>query len=376
VIAVSLISALRLLGIFLILPVFSVYAVHYPGASAALAGVAFGAYALIQSLMQLPLGWASDRWGRRPVLLSGLAVFALGSVACALAEDIIQLIIARTIQGAGAVGSVAFAALADVTRPSVRSQAYTITGIAIGSAFMIGILAGPILAAHIGLNGLFYLLAGLALLALLIAAASFPDKRGSADNQAPMALARLLHDHGLRPIFLAAFVLSLALNLFFFTYPLSWNDLGLDKTALWKVYLIIFLPSVFLVFPYVRWAEKRGRFRAPLLLGWGSAAAGYTIYWLGAQYDFLLYLSGAAFFLGYSLYQPLLPAFLSKRVPAAGRGSASGIYTFAGFAGSSAGAMLGGALMQISPALPEFTGVVVLMLWFFLGLPAAPANQA
>jgi MFS family permease len=376
VIAVSLISALRLLGIFLILPVFSVYAVHYPGASAALAGVAFGAYALIQSLMQLPLGWASDRWGRRPVLLSGLAVFALGSVACALAEDIIQLIIARTIQGAGAVGSVAFAALADVTRPSVRSQAYTITGIAIGSAFMIGILAGPILAAHIGLNGLFYLLAGLALLALLIAAASFPDKRGSADNQAPMALARLLHDHGLRPIFLAAFVLSLALNLFFFTYPLSWNDLGLDKTALWKVYLIIFLPSVFLVFPYVRWAEKRGRFRAPLLLGWGSAAAGYTIYWLGAQHDFLLYLSGAAFFLGYSLYQPLLPAFLSKRVPAAGRGSASGIYTFAGFAGSSAGAMLGGALMQISPALPEFTGVVVLMLWFFLGLPAAPANQA
>ncbi len=186
-IAVSLISALRLLGIFLILPVFSVYAVHYPGASAALAGVAFGAYALIQSLMQLPLGWASDRWGRRPVLLSGLAVFALGSVACALAEDIIQLIIARTIQGAGAVGSVAFAALADVTRPSVRSQAYTITGIAIGSAFMIGILAGPILAAHIGLNGLFYLLAGLALLALLIAAASFPDNRGSADNQAPMA---------------------------------------------------------------------------------------------------------------------------------------------------------------------------------------------
>ena len=376
VIAVSLISALRLLGIFLILPVFSVYAVRYPGASAALAGIAFGIYALIQSLMQLALGWASDRWGRRPVLLVGLVVFALGSVACGLAETIIQLIIARIIQGAGAVGSVAFAALADVTRPSVRAQAYTITGIAIGFAFMIGILAGPLLAASIGLDGLFYLLAGLALLALLIAAAAFPGNREDEKKERPMAVGPLLRDSALRPIFLAAFVLSLVLNLFFFTYPLSWNDLGLDKGELWKVYLIIFSPSVLLVFPYVRWAEKRGRFRTPLLLGWFSAAMGYAIYWLGAQYDFLLYLSGAAFFFGYSLYQPLLPAFLSKRVSAGGRGSASGIYTFAGFAGSSVGGILGGALMQISPSLPEFFGVVFLMLWFFLGLPALPENQA
>ena len=376
VIAVSLISALRLLGIFLILPVFSVYAVRYPGASAALAGIAFGIYALVQSLMQLPLGWASDRWGRRPVLLAGLVVFALGSVACGLAENIIQLVIARIIQGAGAVGSVAFAALADVTRPSVRAQAYTITGIAIGSAFMIGIVAGPLLAARIGLDGLFYLLAGLALLALLIAAAAFPGNREDEKKERPMAIAPLLRDPALRPIFLAAFVLSLALNLFFFTYPLSWNDLGLDKSELWKVYLIIFSPSVLLVFPYVRWAEKRGRFRAPLLLGWFSAAMGYAIYWLGAQYDFLLYLSGAAFFFGYSLYQPLLPAFLSKRVSARGRGSASGIYTFAGFAGSSVGAILGGALMQISPSLPEFFGVIFMLIWFFLGLPALPDNQA
>ena len=155
VITVSLISALRLLGIFLILPIFSVYAVRYPGASMALAGVAFGIYALTQSLAQIPLGWASDRWGRKPVLLIGLALFALGSIACGLAETIFQLILARVIQGTGAVGSVAFAALADVTRPSVRTQAYTITGIAIGSAFMIGILAGPLLAARVGLDGLF-----------------------------------------------------------------------------------------------------------------------------------------------------------------------------------------------------------------------------
>ena len=375
VIAVSLISALRLLGIFLTLPVFSVYAIRYPGASATLAGIAFGIYALIQSVMQIPLGWASDRWGRRPVLIIGLMVFAAGSVACGLAESIFQLIVARALQGAGAVGSVAFAALADVTRPSVRTQAYTITGIAIGSAFMIGILGGPLLAARIGFDGLFYLLAALALLALFIAAASFPGNRPGQSKEPAVAVAALLGRGALRPIFVAAFVLSLALNLFFFTYPLSWNDLGLDKAELWKVYLVIFLPSVFLVFPYVRWVEKRGRFRAPVLLGWFTAAAGYTIYWLGAQYDFLLYLSGATFFFGYSLYQPLLPAFLTQSVPAGGRGSATGIYTFAGFAGSSVGGLLAGMLMQISPSLPEFFGSMVLILWLFFGLPAPPENH-
>jgi MFS family permease len=370
VIAVSLISALRLLGIFLMLPVFSVYALRYPGASAALAGIAFGIYALVQSLMQLPLGWASDRWGRRPVLLIGLALFAVGSIACGLAQNIFQLIVARGVQGAGAVGSVAFAALADVTRPAVRTQAYTITGIAIGAAFMIGVLAGPVLAAHIGLDGLFYLLAALAALSLMLAAGSFPAERNGAE--APLPVRPLLRDAGLRPIFLAAFVLSMALNLFFFTYPLSWNVLGIDKSELWKVYLIVFSPSVLFVFPYIRWAEKRGRFHAPVLFGWACAAVGYAVYWLGARQPLLLYLSGAAFFLGYTMYQPLLPAFLSKRVPTSGRGSASGVYTFAGFAGSSVGGILGGVLTQISPSLPALAGVIVLALWFCFGLPTPP----
>jgi MFS family permease len=371
VIAVSLISALRLLGIFLMLPVFSVYAVRYPGSSAALAGLAFGIYALTQSLAQIPLGWASDRWGRRPVLLIGLALFALGSVTCGLAGNISQLILARVIQGTGAVGSVALAALADVTRPSVRTQAYTIIGIAIGSAFMIGVLGGPLLAAHIGLDGLFYLLAALALLAMVLAAFSFPSSPRS-ETREPLAVLPMLRNDALRPIFVAAFFLSLSLNLFFFTYPLSWSEIGLDKAELWKVYLIIFSPSVLLVFPYVRRSEKSGRFRQPLMLGWLSAAAGYTVYLFGGQYDFLLYFSGAAYFFGYTLYQPLLPAFLTKRVPSAGRGSATGIYTFAGFAGSSVGGMLSGALMQISPSLPEFFGVVMLLLWFYLGLPSPP----
>jgi len=372
VIVVSLISALRLLGIFLMLPIFSAYAVRYPGASAPLAGLAFGIYALIQCIFQIPLGWASDRWGRKPVLIFGLVLFCLGSVACALAESIGGLILARALQGTGAVGSVAYAALADLTRPSVRTQAYTITGIAIGASFMIGLLAGPFLAAHIGLSGIFYVLAGLAFLSMTLAAVSFPKQRPGAQTETPMALRPILTDKRLRSIFIAAFVLSFALNLFFFTYPLSWTDMGLEKAQLWKVYLIIFMPSVLFVFPYMRRAEKQGRFRRPIMLGWLSATVGYSIYLFGAQYEILLCVSGAAFFLGYSIYQPILPAFLTQQVPSAGRGTASGVYNSFGFIGSSLGGILGGALIHISPSLPELAGVAMLIAWYFLGLPVAP----
>ena len=376
VITVSLISALRLLGIFLMLPIFSAYAVRYPGASTALAGVAFGIYALVQCIFQIPLGWASDRWGRKPVLLAGLLLFTLGSIGCAWAHDIYGLILARALQGTGAVGAVAFAVLADLTRPSVRAQAYTITGIAIGASFMIGLLAGPFLAAHIGLNGLFYLLAGLGFLSMVLTATSFPPEQPRAGVESPMRFKTILAETRLRPIFIATFVLSFALNLFFFTYPLSWTEIGFDKAQLWKVYLIIFLPSVLLVFPYMRRAEKAGRFRRPIMIGWLSTTVGYAIYLFGAQYDLLLYVSGAAFFLGYSIYQPMLPTFLTQQVPAAGRGTASGVYNSFGFIGSSLGGMLGGALIHISPSLPELIGVGVLICWFFLGLPVPPKSDS
>jgi MFS family permease len=375
VITVSLISALRLLGIFLMLPIFSVYAVRYPGASAALAGIAFGVYALVQSFLQIPLGWASDRWGRKPVLVAGLALFVAGSIACALATDIYGLILARALQGTGAVGSVAFAALADLTRPSVRAQAYTITGIAIGASFMIGLLGGPFLAAQIGLDGLFYLLAGLGVLSMLLAVLWFPSVSGAPAEAPPALKPILLHDH-LRPIFVATFVLSFALNLFFFTYPLSWSSIGLAKDELWKVYSIIFLPSVLFVYPYIRHTERAGQFRSPILFGWLIATVGYGIYLFGAQYDVLLCVSGAAFLFGYTLYQPILPAFLTRQVPQNARGMASGVFNSCGFIGSSLGGMLGGALIHISPSLPEFIGVILLILWFWLGLPVPPDSNS
>jgi MFS transporter len=171
-------------------------------------------------------------------------------------------------------------------------------------------------------------------------------------------------------------MLSFALNLFFFTYPLSWTAIGLEKAQLWKVYLIIFLPSVLFVFPYMRRAEKEGRFHRPIMIGWLTSTIGYAVYLFGAQVDLLLYISGALFFFGYSVFQPILPAFLTQQVPSAGRGTASGVYNSFGFIGSSLGGMLGGALIHISPALPELVGVVLLIAWYFFGLPIPPESKS
>ena len=122
---------------------------------------------------------------------------------------------------------------------------------------------------------------------------------------------------------------------------------------------------MFFVFPYMRRAEKAERFRGPIMLGWLTATVGYAAYLFGAQYDLFLYISGAAFFFGYSIYQPILPAFLTQLVPSRGRGTASGVYNFFGFIGSSLGGMLGGALIHFSPSLPEFVGVALLVVWYF-----------
>ena len=372
VLMVSLIISLRLLGIFLMLPVFSVFAVRYPGATLPLAGIAFGVYPLTQSFLQIPLGWASDRWGRKPLILFGLLLFTVGSLICGFARDIVELIVARAIQGSGAIASVALAALADLTRPSVRAQAFTVTGIVIGATFMLGLLSGPVLAVRIGFNEMFYLLAFMGVIAMLITGLFFPGMTPPKQESLGSGLRAVLQNRELRLIYLASFVLSFTLNMFFFVYPLSWTELGLQKSELWKVYLIIFFPSVLLGFPSVRYAEKRGRLWLLSRISWLLIAVGYLAYLVGATQEWLLYISGGTFFIGYTLFQPLLPSFLTQRVALQGRGAATGCYNFSGFMGAALGGMLGGILSHIAYSLPQTVGLVLLVAWWLRGLPNPP----
>lgn len=376
VIIVSLIVALRLLGIFLLLPIFSTYAIKYPNATLPLVGIAFGIYALVQGLLQIPFGWASDRFGRRPILFIGLLLFSLGSLICGMAENITQLILARVFQGSGAVSAVAMAALGDLTRPQVRAQAFTITGITIGAAFMVGILGGPFLAAHFGFHYLFYLLAALSFFSMLVTGLFFPEIKIEAPKQrGPVVFHGFMSHIEIRRIYMAAFVLSFVLSLFFFIYPLSWTSLGLNRDQLWRVYLVVSLPSILFVFPYIRHAEKKGKLRLPAVGGWIIIVLGFLVYVANGIQTWGLYMTGGAFFLGYTLFQSLLPAFLTQRVPSEGRGAATGFYNLAGFFGASLGGILAGLLYHLNQRYPLFLGLLLLMIWVLMGLPKPPDSD-
>jgi MFS family permease len=366
--------ATRLLGIFLILPVFSVYAERYPGSDIAMAGVAFGIYALAQSVLQLPFGWVSDRLGRKPVLVVGILLFTVGSVWCGLAETINQLIIARIVQGSGAVSSVAIASLGDITRPGVRAQSFTIVGVSIGVAFLMAIVIGPYLAAKIGFSSLFYILAALGALSLLITLFSFPAIEKAEPIAVKTGLLRIALMPEMRSLFIASLVVSLLVNLFVFVFPLSWQTLGVSDSGLWRVYLITLIPSAIFVFPYIRWAEKRGGLSIASKAGWACIALAFMVYPAGAGYSLILYAAGMAYFAGHTIMQSLLPAFLTQMVGQEKRGSATGIYNLLSFFGSSIGGMMSGYLYQINPALPLIAGFILIIAWGLTGLPEPPAD--
>ncbi len=373
---VGLIMAIRMLGIFLILPVFSVYAEKYPGADIALAGVAFGIYALVQSVLQIPFGWLSDRIGRKPVLIIGLLLFAIGSVICGMAENIDQLIIARIIQGAGAVSSVAIASLGDVTRTGVRAQSFTIVGITIGASFLLAIIIGPLLAAKIGFSSLFYILAALGVLSILVTIIFFPkiEKKEFLKEEATI-LTYLKHPE-IRKLFLSAAIISLTVNMFVFIYPLSWKSLGVNEADLWQVYLIALIPTALFAYPYVRYSEKRGKLKIATLTAWAFIAASFLIYPASSLMSWVLYFAGMAYFMGHTVLQSVFPAYLTQRVGQEKRGITTGVYNLSSFFGAAIGGMSAGYLYQLNPHIPLIAALFLVIAWALIGLPSPPEKTS
>ena len=279
VLVIGTVISLRLLGIFLIVPVFSIYAVNYEGATLSSAGVAFGIYALTQSLLQIPFGMASDRFGRKPVVVSGLLIFCLGSVLCGFADNIWELIITRALQGSGAIGAVAIASLGDSTRSEVRAQSFMLTGIIIGTAFITSLIVGPVLAAKFGFESIFFILAALGLIATLVTLLMFPElpKRKTGTRR---GILLKLKEPEVRKILSSAFITSLALNLILFIYPLDWRNRGTEPEDLWFVYLVILAPSALLANAYIRISERRKTLGKTTRFGLFFLVASFLIYLL------------------------------------------------------------------------------------------------
>ncbi|MCY3625390.1 MAG: MFS transporter [Candidatus Dadabacteria bacterium] len=375
VLVIGTIIALRLLGIFLIIPVFSIYAVNYEGATLSSAGVAFGIYALTQSLLQIPFGMASDRFGRKPVIVVGLLIFCVGSVLCAFADTIWELIITRAIQGSGAIGAVAIAILGDCTRNEVRAQSFMLTGIIIGTAFITSLIVGPVLAGKFGFESLFFILAALGLVAVLVTLFMFPElpKKKTRDRK---EILLKLREPEVRRILSSTFITSICLNLILFIYPLDWKNIGTGPQDLWFVYLVILAPSALLANAYIRISETRKKLKQATRFGLFFLVAAFLIYLLRASDSITLYLAGAVFFLGYSIFQSILPAFVTQRVSSENRGVLSGFFNLANFMGACVGGMSAGILYETHQSLPLIFGLLFLILWSFVGLPGPPLEQA
>ena len=371
----------RMLGLFMVLPLLSLYAGDLTGSTAFLIGLALGAYGLAQGVLQIPLGLLSDRIGRIPVIIFGLLVFAAGSLYAAQAESIEGVILGRFLQGAGAIASTVMALVADLTSDQQRTKAMALIGMSIGLSFALALVIGPLLASWGGLSLVFNATAGLALVGILIVLFAVPRARSlrpthGETGTVPRLLLRSLLEPGLVRLNIGVFTLHFVLMASFVALPLLLEQgMGVHRDHHWQVYLPVLVLSIAGMVPLMILAERKGRLRLafsfaillvlvaqwPMSGGWGDMGF-YPGLWL--------------FFVGFNYLEATLPSLVSKTVYAGGKGTALGVYSTFQFLGAFAGGAGGGwALQQFG--MPGLFGVsaVLLLIWWLVALSMRPPRD-
>ena len=375
------IFGLRMLGMFLILPVFAIYAEHLPGGdNHTLVGLALGIYGLTQAVLMIPFVMASDRIGRKKVIIFGLVIFAAGSLMAALATDIYWTIAGRALQGAGAISAAVTALLADLTREEHRTKAMAAVGSTIGIAFAVSLVAGPALNRIIGVPGLFALTGILALAAIWVVLKWVPEPGVShfhADAQAsPAKLIDVLQNGQLARLDFGIFALHAAQMAMFVVVPVALLNSGLEADDHWAVYLPVLLGSFVLMVPAIIYGEKYGKLKpvfigavALMLLAQLGLALGIEHFW-GIAWALFFY------FVAFNVLEASLPSLISKMAPASAKGTAMGVYNTAQAFGLFFGGVFGGWMAQHHGFASVFIFCVVMMAaWLLasLSMQAPPA---
>lgn len=373
--ALAAIFGLRMFGLFMLLPVFAVFGASLPGATPFLIGLAVGAYGLVQALLQLPFGMLSDRFGRRPLLVIGLLLFAAGGVVAACADTIYGVIAGRAIQGGGAVAAVIMALVTDVISEQHRTRAMAGIGMSVGGAFVLALIFGPLLASGLGLSGLFWLSTGLALLGLLVVLVWVPDPKvrvREAQLPLPQRLLRILRDPLMVRLNSGIFVLHALLTASFVVIPGVLSErLGLPLPQHSLLYLVVFLASFVAMVPLIIASERRGQ-RPVMATSVSLLILSLVMLALGGG---KLWLIGAAlwvFFTGFNALEALLPSLVGRAAPVGTRGTALGIYSSCQFLGVFVGGAAGGWLLQQFGSGMVFWAAAVLCagwLVLVLGMP-------
>jgi len=343
-ISLAAVFALRMFGMFVVLPVLALWAQGRPGWTLTLVGVALGAYGLTQAMLQLPFGWLSDRHGRKPVIHLGLAMLALGSLICALADSPWTMIAGRVVQGAGAISATVIALAADLTRESQRTKSMAIIGASIGAAFALSLVAAPFLVSAIGVPGLFALTGALALAAMAVVQWMVPDVPRQ-DRGPRVPLATVLRNRELMRLNAGIFALHAVLMALFVVVPLALVRAGLPAAGHWMVYLGTLVAGVALMLPAI--LGRLAQHERPVFLA-AVATVGVSIAALTVGIDSLPGIVAALviFFAGFNVLEAKLPALVSRAAPREARGAATGMYSSVQFLGAFFGAAAGGALAQ------------------------------
>ncbi len=365
----------RMSGFFLMLPMFSLFAEQLPGSTPALAGLAVGIYGLMQALGQIPSGLWSDHIGRKPVIIGGLALFALGSIIAALADHILWVIIGRAVQGCGAVAAAILALAADLTRPEQRTRVMAGIGITIGAAFILSLVTAPLLHAWMGHTGIFWLCAGLAIVAIGIVIRVVPDPAKTQQHHdvipVPHMIRRVLYQRTLLRLDIGIFALHLILTATFLALPIMLRDAGLPLAEHTRVYLPILVFSLLGMAPFVWLSSRQIRTQSILSGAVLILSVALCILWQSRNSLITILIGLGLFFLAFNLLEAKLPALISESAPPEAKGTAMGVFTTSQFLGAFTGGLLGGWIhtwFELS-AIFLLSAIIAMAWWVMLMVP-------
>lgn len=349
--ALSSIFALRMLGLFMIIPVFSVAGQSYQGATPTLIGLAVGVYGLTQAILQIPFSLLADRFSRKPLIILGLILFALGGAVAAMSDTIYGVIIGRAIAGGGAVSAVVMALLADVTREEQRSKAMAVMGMSIGVSFMVAFSLGPWLTGLVGISGLFWIttIMGLGAISMLLLVPRVTRHHKNYQQGYLSQLKQVLKMGDLNRLHVSVFALHLLLTAMFIYMPsqlIEFADIPLSKHGL--VYLPLLVISLFFAFPSIILAEKYRKMRGIFLTAIGGIVLGLLILIFGYESKYILLAGLGFFFIAFNVMEALLPSWLSKSAPIQSKATAMGVNASSQFLGAFFGGMIGGQLLMLN----------------------------
>ena len=347
--SLSSIYALRMMGLFMILPVFSLYAHNLSGNTPLLIGLAIGIYGLTQAILQIPFGFASDKFGRKPVIVFGLLLFVVGSVVAAMSESIWGVIAGRALQGSGAIAAAVMALAADLSREEHRTKVMAMIGMSIGLAFALALLLGPLLNNWIGVPGIFWLTAVLASLSILVVKFAVPTavlSKVHRDAEPVMAqLGSVFRDTQLLRLDIGIFILHIVLTSTFVVLPLVLRDSsGLASIEHWKIYFPALVLSVIMMVPFIVIAEKQRRLKQVFVGAISVLVIAEFSVPILADTVIGAFVTIVVFFLAFNLLEASLPSLVSKMAPPDKKGSAMGVYSTFQFMGAFVGGTSGGWL--------------------------------